>query len=276
MSRDIQQLFPPDPEPRDLQGLYLAQNIQACRGHQGVFIFANFITSIDGRIAVPVAGKHSHQVPPAIGNARDWRLYQELAAQADLLITSARYFRQAEQHEAQDTLPVGMDPAFDDLRQWRLEQGLKAQPDIAIFSASLNIPVHALRPYQERNVTIFTGRQSSAEQREKLRSETHADIRLCGDGHGVDGQVLRAALGELGYEHVYAIAGPSVLHTLLTGRALDRLYLTTACKLLGGEEFDTFNSGSTLSPAVSMPLNALYYDRQALDGSGQLFAVYGA
>ena len=56
---------------------------------------------LDGRIALPAAGRSSHQVPPAIANARDWRLFQELAAQADLLITSARYFRQSEDQEAQ-------------------------------------------------------------------------------------------------------------------------------------------------------------------------------
>ena len=121
------------------------------------FIYSNFIASLDGRIALPGANRNTHQVPPAIANARDWRLFQELAAQADLLITTARFFRQAASNEAQAELPVGMSPEFDDLRDWRTSQGLKPQPDIAIFSASLDIPGGVTKPVQRSSVIHHNG-----------------------------------------------------------------------------------------------------------------------
>ena len=93
MDKDILELYPNPGREHRLQGLYLDQ-IAARGDSNDTFIYSNFISSLDGRIALPGAGRSSHEVPPAIANSRDWRLFQELAAQADLLITSARYFRQ--------------------------------------------------------------------------------------------------------------------------------------------------------------------------------------
>ena len=86
---------------------------------------------------------------------------------------------------------------------------------------------------------------------------------------------MRNKLKELGYQRIYAIAGPAVLHTLLQGKALDRLYHTTAHCLLGGTGFDTFVRGSEFDPAVCMPLRAMYLDTHAPDGASQTLAVYG-
>lgn len=274
MPDDILELYPASGTQHTLEGLYLSQEIRRQSGHDGVFIYANFITSIDGRIALPVTGKKSRQVPAATGNARDWRLYQELAAQADLLITSARYFRQAAHSEAQDNLPVGPATAFDDLRAWRLKQGLSEQPDIAIFSASLDIPVAAIQAYAQRKITIFTGQDSDPGLRSTLSDNTHAEIVSCGEGRYVDGTLLRNRLKERGYKTVYAIAGPAVFHTLAVGHALDRLYLTTAQKILGGKAFDTLVWGEELSPPVKLSLASLYLDPVSPEGAGQLFAAY--
>ena len=275
MSDDVLQLYPATGSRHALHGLYLEQNLQACEGREGVFVYSNYITSLDGRIALPGAGRNSHQVPPAIANARDWRLFQELAAQADLLITSGRYFRQTADTEHQAHLPVGPEAGFDDLRAWRLAQGLKPQPDIAVFSVSLDIPVTALNHYADRKVFILTGEQADPGRLRQIRDGSHAVTLSCGEGDHVDGRRVRRILHGLGYRRVYAIAGPSVLHTLAAGGALDRLYLTTAHKLLGGTRFDTLSWGPLLEPAPSLPLKELYLDTRAPPGAGQTLAVYG-
>ena len=79
-------------------------------------------------------------VPKDTANERDWRLFQELAAQADLIISSGRYLRDWADGRAQEILQTD-DPRFADLRQWRQDRGLSPQPDIAIISGSLNFPV---------------------------------------------------------------------------------------------------------------------------------------
>ena len=274
MADDILELYPRHGQRHQLQGLYLGQIPDAGHAGREPFIYSNFISSLDGRIALPGPGRNTHQVPPAIANPRDWRLFQELAAQADLLITSARYFRQSSDQEAQAELPVGRSREFEDLRSWRIEQGLAPQPDVAVFSASLDIPVTALHQYRERNVFLITGAAADTEKLDQITGSSHARAITCGrDGH-VDASLLRSELAALGYRRVYAIAGPSVLHTLVEGNALDRLYHTTAHCLLGGLKFDTFVWGPELQPACCMPLRELYLDAHAPDGAGQTLAVY--
>lgn len=274
MEKDILELYPNAGQQHSLPGLYLDQ-VSSGSTTQNTFIYSNFISSLDGRIALPAAGRNSHEVPPAIANARDWRLFQELAAQADLLITSARYFRQASAQEAQAELPLGSAAEFDDLRAWRDEHGLSPQPDIAVFSASLDIPIESIRSYADRNVYIITGANAENGKLAKLSAQSHARIIHCGDGNRVDASLLRERLKELGYRNIYAIAGPAVLHTLVEGNALDRLYMTTAHCLLGGTRFDTFTWGPQLLPARCMPLRAMYLDPLAPQGAGQTLAVYG-
>jgi len=274
MDEPIIELYPNSGQTHALKNLYM-QQLETLPGPRP-FIYSNFIASLDGRIALPGANRATRQVPPAIANARDWRLFQELGAQADLLITTARFFRQAASNEAQAELPVGISPAFQDLRDWRISQGLKPQPDVAVFSASLNIPLQALNHYSDRQLYVITGEDNDNEKLHQLTSRSNLKVIHSGKGNHVDASSLRAQLGNLGYQRVYAIAGPSVLHALASGNALDRLYHTTAHCILGGEEFDTFIRGEELLPALNLPLRALYLDQSSPPGCGQTLAVYGA
>jgi riboflavin biosynthesis pyrimidine reductase len=81
-------------------------------------------------------------------------------------------------------------------------------------------------------------------------------------------------LADLGYRTVYSAAGPKVLHLLLAGGVLDRLYLTYANRLLGGGSFATIVDGDLFTPTVDMRLVSVYFDAQALGGLGQLFVAY--
>ncbi len=268
----LQQFFPTPASNLELEGLYLQQQLHLQRSERP-FVYSNFVSSLDGRIALPAEHRHSHQVPPAIANPRDWRLYQELGAQADILLTSARYYRQFAIGEAQDTLPVGQEDKFADLRDWRIAQGLKPQPDIAIVSASLDIPDRALAAYRNRTIHLLTGDDAPTVKRAHL--EKHGVItHSVGEGQSADGTRMIEALAQAGYRSIYVIAGPSVLYTLFQDNALDRLYLTFASCVLGGEDFDTFIWGSELRPQQKMRLASLYYDPHAPAECGQLLASY--
>lgn len=274
MADTVLELYPQPGRQHPLKDLYLGQLAALPETHTP-FIYSNFIASLDGRIALPAQQRHTHQVPPEIANARDWRLFQELAAQADLLITSARYFRQAADAETQSELPLGSSAAFDDLRAWRVRQGMAPQPDIAVFSASLDIPLETLDHYRERRLFLVTGQAADSGKLARLAADGRMQVVQCGSGRQVDASTLRAQFGRCGYRRIYAIAGPSVLHTLVSGQALDRLYHTTANCLLGGTEFDTFVWGEQLQPAFPLPLRAMYLDPAAPPGCGQTLAVYG-
>jgi hypothetical protein len=64
------------------------------------------------------------------------------------------------------------------------------------------------------------------------------------------------------------------LYLLLAGGVLNRLYLTHANRLLGGQPFSSIVEGELLVPAVDMRLNTIYFDPHALDGLGQLLVSY--
>ncbi len=273
MNQPIIRLYPLPSGEHALQGLYLTQGLHELGRPGKPFVYSNFITSLDGRIAIASEDRATHQVPAAITNPRDWRLYQELAGQADLLITSGRFFRQAEIDEAQDVLPVGTQAAYADIREWRSRHGLPAQPDIAILSRSLAIPPESLEAYRDRRIMVITGNAADPKRVAQLRGEG-VEVLFAGSGHGAEGGEMVARLADAGYRSLYAIAGPDVLHTLLEAGVLDRLYLTTTHQLLAGDAFDTFTRGKLLEPALGMQLSSLYLDTHAPEGASQWFCVF--
>jgi len=273
MHRPVTRLFPGPPLELSLEGLYLEQDLYA-RGRPGKpFIYTNFISSLDGRIAIATGDRTTHFVPPAIVNPRDWRLYQELAGQADLLITSGRYFRQSLLGEAQDALPLSSSQAYDDIRDWRSSRGLATQPDIAILSGSLDIPVAALVPYRSRSIHVLTGENADPRRVASLRDNGIAVIRA-GNGNTVDGMRMLEYLAARDYRSIYAIAGPAVFHTLTSSGILKRLYLTITLQVLGGNSFDTLCRGDLLEPVAGMRLAGLHYDPHAPANGAQLFGIF--
>ncbi len=268
---ELTQLFPQPTRQRPLEGTYLAHNIRALASDAKPFVFGNFVVSLDGRISIPRADGDGQTVPKATANDRDWRLFQELAAQADLIISSGRYLRDWADGKAQEILQVD-DPQFADLRDWRREQGLSPHPDIAIISNSLDFPIPDVLTAENRNVVVFTSAEPDPERVAEIEAQA-GKLYVVGD-EAVEGAPLVAKIGELGYRVVYSAAGPRIMHMLVAGGVLDRLYLTHAPKLLGGHAFTTILEGGLLDSAESMRLVSLFHDPAALDGLGQLFVAY--
>jgi len=269
----VTRLYPAHQQDLALEGLYLDHDLYG-KGRPGrPFVYSNFITSLDGRIALASEAGTTHEVPAATANSRDWRLYQELAGQADLLVTSGRYFRQSLLGEAQDELPLGSRQAFDDIREWRAARGLAPQPDIAIMSSSLNIPLAALEPYRTRRIYVVTGEEADPDRAAALQ-DTGITVIRTGSGTKVNGRRMLDELARHEYRSIYAIAGPAVFHTLLESRIVDRLYLTITQQILGGNSYDTLSRGDLLDPAQGMRLVGLCHDPHAPNTAGQLFGVF--
>ncbi len=263
----LTQLYPQHQADISLQGLYLSHNIRAL-GNEAPFVYSNYVTSLDGRIAVPHPTKPGLVVPKNVANARDWRLFQELAVQADVLISSGRYLRDYADGRAQEILQVYDDPRFADLQTWRSAQGLSPQPDIAVVSASLNFPVPAQLLSGERQVVVITTASSPVQKRKDL-AQQGVNVIVVGDV--VTGKTLVTAFQESGYQYIYNATGPKVLHLLLADNALDRLYLTQVNRLLGGAPYAGIVDGPLFEHPIDMALNSIYLDAHDV---GQLFISY--
>jgi len=271
MNADLIRLYPDPGDAVPLPGLYLHSGLRES-AVAGPLVYSNFITSIDGRIALTKANGR-HQVPKATANSRDWRLFQELATLADILITSGHHIRDIAQGKSQAGLPVSLEPAYQDLLAFRRERGLSPQPAIAIVSASLDIPLASLPAPTERDVVVITGARSDA-QRQRALSEAGYRVITVGDDERVDGAEMVATLAELNYQVMYSIGGPQLCHTLLASDQLHRLYVTSAHRLLAGTAFDTLVWGPAFATPPNLELRSLYLDPTGLDGAGQSFAQY--
>ncbi len=279
----LKQVFPYGEKDSPLEGTYLDLNLHKQASAGDVFIYANYITSLDGRIALYDEDLGEYAVPKSIANGRDWRLYQELAGQADIMLTSARYFRQLEKGKAQDLLPVGSGEKYVDIKRWRKKQGLKAQPDVMILSNSLDIPLAALEKVQDRKVIVCTGSTDQAKigsleqagvQVIRVMSsmvETSRDPSASPRGYSlasqftlslrVTGKFVRQTLIDLKYRSAYLIAGPEVHATLLKNDCINELFLSTYFALVGGKKISTLLDAD-LPQAKTLKLLSSYLDTQ--------------
>jgi riboflavin biosynthesis pyrimidine reductase len=274
---DVVRLYPQPAKSKPLAGLYLEQDLRAqSEGRTQPFLYANFVHSLDGRIAVPDKVHGGLTVPSAVANKRDWRLFQELAVQADIIITTGRYLRDYAAGKAQEILRIHDDPIFADLVQWRDENGLPPQPDLAVVSSSLDFPIPQTLSEQKRRVIVVTDSNADADKVEDIKRQLGEIVVVDTpqDGEGVDGHDFLEALAAHGYRTIYSAAGPRILHMLLVADVLDRLFLTTVPRILGGDPFAAITDGPLLDTPVDMTLRTLFLDTAGVDGLGQLFACY--
>lgn len=217
-----------------LQGLYLGENLLGFSRRIGrAVVIANYLTDSNGVIAV--ADRPGHfRVPPGLKNASDWGLFQELMAQADVVISSGAYFKRlGSADNAPQEILRQFEPghAYERLGQWRLEAGYaRRSPDLAIVSRQLDFTLVDGLLAHGRRVTVFTvDRMVHSEEAEALRG---AGARVIASGaEGVDGGAMVDTLaGEMGYRVIMMASGPAVLQILLAAHRLDILYVTRAHK----------------------------------------------
>jgi riboflavin biosynthesis pyrimidine reductase len=268
MSSDVVRLYPAPSVELPLEGLYLAHDLQHLGTAMRPFVYSNFITSLDGRISQPDPTTGHRRVPPSIANAHDWRLYTELAAQADVVLTTARHLRAVAAGRHSNLLSLD-----SELIRWRRSRGLSERPVVAALSVALEIPARALREITAAPIVAITCDETSTEKAQALEAEGIEVVRA-GAGPLLSGKAVVGTLAERGHRSIYSVAGPQVLHTLLQADVLDRLYLTIAQVLLGGEAFDTLTRGSILDPPRGFDLAELYLDRLAPTGLTQLLATF--
>ena len=270
----VLRIFPTPSGQVPLHGLYLSERFAPPVKPSRSFVYANFITSLDGRISLPDPRTLKRTAPRAITNPRDWRLFQELAACADAVLTSGRYVRDAPNGVSAQSFPISGKPEYSDLVRSRVSRGLPAQPAVVIVTASLDLP--PLRPLVASGRPVYVATGSTAPPHKVAAVEAQG-VRVLGVGNGtrVEGGKLIEALAREAHRNIALIGGGEILDTLIVDDALDRLYMTLACRMLGGLSFDTLMTGPALERAAEFSLNALHYDAAGGESAvEQLFAIF--
>ena len=269
MSAEVLPLHPEGGAARPVKGLYLDHRLHEAGSVQSPFVYGSFVSSLDGRIAVVEPGGAEKDVLAGLTSPADFRLFQELQAQADCLITHGGYLRALEEGRLGNVLQINAAAQVADLVEWRKRNRLAPQPAIVIASASLDFPLHPSILEHRQPLYIATGRSADPARVQAMRERGHHLI-FAGEGAMVEGAPLVRALGELGYRSLYLLAGPKMLETMLRDRELSRLYLTIRHRVLGGEHFSTLIRGPRLGEAGEFALRSLYHD----SADGQWFAQF--
>ncbi|MEY4684335.1 MAG: hypothetical protein RLZ25_794 [Pseudomonadota bacterium] len=272
MSKLLLRLFPTPSETVPLQGLYLQEKLHL-RGSPGrPFVYANFLSSLDGRIALEDETGIPY-LPKELTTEDDFRLFLELHAQADCLVTHGGYLRALHEGRLGNILQVGVHELGLDLPSWREAQGLNPQPAIVVASASLDFPIPESIRSSGQRLMIATGQDANPDRVQEWEDCGYEVIRA-GAGKEVNGGVLSRCLSERGYKSLYLIAGPLMLETMVREEQLSVLFQTISHQLLGGEAFRSMVPGPPLGLCGKVRMSSLYFDVDAGGGVGQWFAQF--
>lgn len=223
----INQVFPVKRQV-PLEGLYLDQRLMDRAAEMGrSLVLTDFLTDKNGVIAKATKDGH-FEIPATLKNSSDWSRYQELIAQADVIISGGSYFKRLA--TSQDVL-YQFEPgsAFEKLGQWRLNAGYKKRsPDVAIVTRDLDFEIPEKLIQSGRRIVIFT--TDSIAKSEKAKSLSRANTIIMGTGErGVEGGRMIATLAnDMSYSVIMMVSGPHILDLLLKAARLDFIYATEA------------------------------------------------
>ena len=225
----IDQVFPVKKQV-PLEGLYLGERLVELAAELGrSVVLTDYLADQNGVIAKAAQDGH-FTIPAQLKNSSDWSRYQELMAQADVIISSGSYFKRLATTGAQDIL-YQFDPGqpFEHLGQWRLDAGFeKRSPDVAIVTRQLDFELPEELRKSGRRIVIFT--TDVMANSNEARALSNEDTILLGGGEaGVDGGRMIATLAKgMGYRVIMMVSGPGVLELLLAANCLDLFYVTEA------------------------------------------------
>ena len=132
--------------------------------------------------------------------------------------------------------------------------------------------MHASIKEHKQTVFIATGQQTNKDKIKKWQDDGY-EVLITGSSTSVEGKPLISALSNKNYRHLYLIAGPKMLHTMINDLQLNNLYLSYTHQLIGGEFFRTKLDGPALN-TPALKLESLFYDESSTNTHGQFFSRY--
>lgn len=279
-----------EPEKRNvpLDGLYLQENLlekadKVRTNFSRPLVIANYITDINDVIATRDE-KGNFEVVRNLKNEDDWNRFQELQAQADVIITGKDYLKRFEVkgNEAENVLTqLEKGGEFESLGDWRLKNGYqKRSPDISIVSRSLDFTIPENVLSADRKILVFTTKDMADSSVASQMIKQGVDVIGSGK-EGVSGVDITDAFKEKNYRVVKMTTGPRVLKILLDAQVLDILYITQVQKEIKSNPEDiqkVLIGGGKISDLPDFELVRRYVEKGVKTETGetvdQHFLVY--
>jgi riboflavin biosynthesis pyrimidine reductase len=188
-------------------------------------VYANFVSSLDGVVAIPGVLQSNHLI--AAASEADRFVMGLLRASADAVLVGAGTLSAAPR--TRWTAEHAYPPAAELYARLRRQRDRPPQPTLAVLSGSGSID--AAHPgLHERTLILTSGPGAARLGRRLPRSATIVPIGCTPALEPADAvQALRAG----GHELILCEGGPTVLGSLLAARLVDELFLTISPLLAG-------------------------------------------
>lgn len=207
------------PMPAELERLY-----GGSFGFSGPSIFANFVESINGVVAM--RGVRSPFKLIRGESEADKFVMGLLRASADAVVIGAGTFRATPGRWTPEAIYPTLAKEFAELRQ---SLNKAPQPQMVVVTASGDLQPGPLHP-QDLILTTAAGASRLAE------SPIECTVKVLSDGHKVDLSDAVAHLRSEGFEQILCEAGPEMMGQLVAGNLVDELFVTLSPALIGYAE----------------------------------------
>jgi riboflavin biosynthesis pyrimidine reductase len=194
-------------------------------GFPGSCVFANFVETIDGVVAMPDIERSNALVSDE--SEADRFVMGLLRAVADVVVVgSGTMLASAKGTWRADRV---FPPAADAFAELRRRLGKSEHPAIAVVTAGGSFdPTH---PVLETGAVVLTTARAAADIRASVPGAT--DVVAVNDGDWVDPRGAVEALRARGHELVLSEGGPTLFTSLVAAGLIDELFLTVSPLLAG-------------------------------------------
>ena len=204
-------------------------------------VYSNFVSSIDGIVAIPDVARSSALISG--GDPADRFVVALLRAASDVVVIGAGTFRA---HEGPWTSENAYPEAAQRFTEFRRAQGMGDAPRLVIVTASGD--VGGSRSKLD-DVIVFTTADGANDLGEDVAAA--AEVVELGTARSIDMQEAVGWLFERGYGRILIEGGPKLMGEALKARIVDELFLTISPLIVGGGEEQprpTLASGVELLP----------------------------
>lgn len=242
----LEVLYEEDDLPRTGLPNELARLYGGDLGFAEACLYANFVASVDGVVAIPPMPRSNEFI--AGDSDADRFLMGLLRAFADLVLVASGVLRASPRGTWQpDAIYPPCAPAYASLRE-RL--GASRAPEVAVLTGHGSIdPAH---PLLESGALVLT----SAVGADRLagRLPAASTVVVLGPDPEIDPVAVVDALRAEGHRRILCEAGPHTFGSLLEADVVDELFLTTSPLLVGDvgpESRFALVEGADLTPAAT-------------------------
>ncbi len=219
-------------------------------------VYANFVSTIDGVVAIPALRRSNRLISDA--SEPDRFVLGLLRAGADAVLVGSGTLR-GSRWQAQGAFF----PAASSFRELRRLLGRVGEPEVAIVTASGSIdPAH---PALREGALVLTTARGAATLEGQL-ADTSQLVVLPGSDR-VDARAVVDFLCSRGHERILSEAGPTLFGSLASAGLVDELFLTIS-PLLAGR--------STLEPNLGLVEGASLLPSRRLGGQLLSARVHGS